>query len=162
MMKKLKYNPNDHYQLNAPLLIVGVIIGLIFGLIYKSTTLLIMFPMLSQYRWLADLMKRVVFHDQIQALNRLTSSATLGDRRDNYTKGRYKDVVKYALEMYETDYLLYIDANGITNTRHLMDLAEEVGAAFHHPAYLQDINNGVVVYRIDLSRDKSYINESNF
>lgn len=151
-MNKLNYDPNQHFKLNTSLLVTGVVLGIIAGFIYRSALLLVLIPALSQYQWLIDLGKRVIFRDQIQSLDRLTNSASLADKRDNYTNGRYRDAVKYTLDMTndDTHYLLYIDANGISNTRHLRDLAEEVGAAFHHPAYLQDVSNGVVVYWIDL------------
>lgn len=163
-MNKFTYDPNQHFQINTSLLVISVILGIILGFIYHSALLMILLPILSQYQWLIDLGKRVIFRDQIQALDRLTNSASLADQRDEYTKGRYRDVVKYILEMANdnTHYLLYIDANGVTNTRHLQDLAEEVGAAFHHPAYLQDIYNGYVIYWIDIKRGKNKVHSYDF
>lgn len=161
----LTYDPNQHYRLNAGLLVIATIIGIILGTIYQTAMLVLVLPALSQYQWLFDLIKRVVYAKEISALDRLTNSASLADVRDNYTKGRYRDNVIYKLEKsYDsTHYLLYIDANGVKNTRHLSELAEEVGAAFHHPAYLQDICNGHVVYWIDLTNRRSVkVSENDF
>lgn len=163
---ELTYDPNRHYHLNASLLVIATIFGIILGTIYQTAVLVLVIPALSQFQWLIDLFKRVIFVKEISALDRLTNSASLADIRDNYTKGRYRDSVIYRLQKSydDTHYLLYINANGIKNTRHLSDLSEEVGAAFHSPAYLQDISNGYVVYWIDLTKSRKVkeVNESDF
>ena len=160
------YDPNQHYHLNAGLLVIATILGIILGMIYHTAMLILVIPALSQYQWLLDCGKRIIYAKEIEALDHLTNSASLADVRDNYTKGRYRDNVIYRLhKSYDaTHYLLYIDANGIQNTRHLTELAEEVGAAFYHPAYLQDICNGYVVYWIDLTnrRRNKAVNENDF
>lgn len=162
-MRKINYNPNDRYHLNASLLIVGVIIGTILGFSLGSATLLVFSPALSQYRWLIDRFNRIVFPDQIQALDRLTNAATLADKRDNYTIGRYRSTAKYTLDMSHSGYyLLSIDSNGITGTHNLNQLANEVGAAFHRPASLERLSNGVAVYRINLSMPRAKVNEHDF
>ena len=151
-MRTIKYNPNDHYHFNAALLVVGVIAGIILGFVFQSGLLLILVPVISQYQWLFDGLNRVVYSDQIKALDRLTNSAHLADNRDNYTIGRYRNAVSYKLDMSNTDYyLLTNNANGVSNTRRLQDLANEVGAAFHHSSYLESISNGTAVYKINFA-----------
>ncbi|MDE7040078.1 MAG: hypothetical protein K2O77_03850 [Limosilactobacillus sp.] len=162
-MNIIKYNPNDHFQLNAPLLVVGVIAGVILGFTFQSALLLILIPIISQYKWLIGGFNRIIYADQIQALDRLTNSAKLADKRDNYTIGRYRNAVNYTLDMTNPRYyLLTVDANGVTNTRNLQELANEVGAVFHHSANLEIVNNGRAVYRINLVAQRGNINESNF
>lgn len=151
-MRTIKYNPNDHYHFNAALLVVGVIVGIVLGFAFQSGLLLILVPIVSQYQWLLDCLKRVVYADQIKALDRLTNSAHLADNRDNFAIGRYRSSVTYTLHMTNSDYyLLTIDANGVSNTRRLQDLANEVGAAFHHSSYLESISNGTAVYKINFA-----------
>lgn len=151
-MRTIKYNPNDHYHFNAALLVVGVIVGIFLGFAFQSGLLLILVPIVSQYQWLLDCLKRVVYADQIKALDRLTNSAHLADNRDNFAIGRYRSSVTYTLDMTNSDYyLLTIDANGVSNTRRLQDLANEVGAAFHHSSYLESISNGTAVYKINFA-----------
>ncbi|WP_431462931.1 hypothetical protein QU408_01330 [Lactobacillus crispatus] len=151
-MRTIKYNPNDHYHFNAALLVVGVIVGIVLGFAFQSGLLLIFVPIVSQYQWLLDCLKRVVYADQIKALDRLTNSAHLADNRDNFAIGRYRSSVTYTLDMINSDYyLLTIDANGVSNTRRLQDLANEVGAAFHHSSYLESISNGTAVYKINFA-----------
>lgn len=151
-MRTIKYNPNDHYHFNAALLVVGVIVGIVLGFAFQSGLLLILVPIVSQYQWLLDCLKRVVYADQIKALDRLTNSAHLADNRDNFAIGRYRSSVTYTLDMINSDYyLLTIDANGVSNTRRLQDLANEVGAAFHHSSYLESISNGTAVYKINFA-----------
>lgn len=151
-MRTIKYNPNDHYHFNAALLVVGVIVGIVLGFAFQSGLLLILMPVVSQYQWLLDCLKRVVYADQIKALDRLTNSAHLADNRDNFAIGRYRSSVTYTLDMTNSDYyLLTIDANGVSNTRRLQDLANEVGAAFHHSSYLESISNGTAVYKINFA-----------
>lgn len=151
-MRTIKYNPNDHYHFNAALLVVGVIVGIVLGFAFQSGLLLILVPIVSQYQWLLDCLKRVVYADQIKALDRLTNSAHLADNRDNFAIGRYRSSVTYTLGMTNSDYyLLTIDANGVSNTRRLQDLANEVGAAFHHSSYLESISNGTAVYKINFA-----------
>lgn len=151
-MRTIKYNPNDHYHFNAALLVVGVIVGIVLGFAFQSGLLLILVPIVSQYQWLLDCLKRVVYADQIKALDRLTNSAHLADNRDNFAIGRYRSSVTYTLDMTNSDYyLLTIDANGVSNTRRLQDLANEVGAAFHHSSYLESISNGTAVYKINFA-----------
>ena len=162
-MQTIKYNPNDHFQLNAPLLVIGVIAGIILGFIFQSGLLLVLIPISSQYKWVFDGLKRIVYSDQIKALDRLTNSAGLADKRDNYTVGRYRRAANYTLDMTNSSYyLLTIDANGVSNTRHLQDFANEVGAAFHHSANLEDVSNGRAVYRINITRSQRRLNESDF
>lgn len=61
-------------------------------------------------------------------------------------------VVQLLTHMINSDYyLLTIDANGVSNTRRLQDLANEVGAAFHHSSYLESISNGTAVYKINFA-----------
>lgn len=151
-MRTIKYNPNDHYHFNAALLVVGVIVGIVLGFAFQSGLLLILVPIVSQYQWLLDCLKRVVYADQIKALDRLTNSAHLADNRDNFAIGRYRSSVTYTLDMTNSDYyLLTIDANGVSNTRRLQDLANEVGAAFHHSSCLESISNGTAVYKINFA-----------
>lgn len=151
-MRTIKYNPNDHYHFNAALLVVGVIVGIVLGFAFQSGLLLILVPIVSQYQWLLDCLKRVVYADQIKALDRLTNSAHLADNRDNFAIGQYRSSVTYTLDMTNSDYyLLTIDANGVSNTRRLQDLANEVGAAFHHSSYLESISNGTAVYKINFA-----------
>lgn len=151
-MRTIKYNPNDHYHFNAALLVVGVIVGIVLGFAFQSGLLLILVPIVSQYQWLLDCLKRVVYADQIKALDRLTNSAHLADNRDNFAIGRYRSSVTYTLDMTNSDYyLLTIDANGVSNMRRLQDLANEVGAAFHHSSYLESISNGTAVYKINFA-----------
>lgn len=151
-MRTIKYNPNDHYHFNAALLVIGVIVGIVLGFAFQSGLLLILVPIVSQYQWLLDCLKRVVYADQIKALDRLTNSAHLADNRDNFAIGRYRSSVTYTLDMTNSDYyLLTIDANGVSNTRRLQDLANEVGAAFHHSSYLESISNGTAVYKINFA-----------
>lgn len=151
-MRTIKYNPNDHYHFNAALLVVGVIVGIVLGFAFQSGLLLILVPIVSQYQWLLDCLKRVVYADQIKALDRLTNSAHLADNRDNFAIGRYRSSVTYTLDMTNSDYyLLTIDANSVSNTRRLQDLANEVGAAFHHSSYLESISNGTAVYKINFA-----------
>lgn len=148
-MRTIKYNPNDHYHFNAALLVVGVIVGIVLGFAFQSGLLLILVPIVSQYQWLLDCLKRVVYADQIKALDRLTNSAHLADNRDNFAIGRYRSSVTYTLDMINSDYyLLTIDANGVSN---IQDLANEVGAAFHHSSYLESISNGTAVYKINFA-----------
>lgn len=162
-MRMLKYNPNDHFQLNAPLLVTGVIAGIILGFTFHSASLLILMPIVSQYKWLIDCFNRIVYSDQIKALDRLTNSAGLSDKRDNYTVGRYRSAVNYTLDMsHASYYLLTIDANGVSNTRHLQEIANEVGAAFHYSANLERISNGEAVYRINITQSQGQVNESDF
>ncbi|MCH3997575.1 MAG: hypothetical protein LKE67_08710 [Lactobacillus amylovorus] len=162
-MRIIRYNPNDHYHFNAALLIAGVILGIILGFIFQSSLLLILVPVISQYRWLLDELNRIIYSGQIEALNRLTNSAKLVDKRDNYTIGRYRNAVNYTLDMTNKDYyLLSIDANGVTNTCHLQELATEVGAAFHHSANLEKLNNGVAVYKINLLVSQVKVSEDDF
>lgn len=162
-MRTIKYNPNDHYHFNAALLVIGVIVGIVLGFAFQSGLLLILMPVVSQYQWLLDELNRIVYADQIKALDRLTNSAKLADNRDNFAIGRYRSSVDYTLDMSNTDYyLLTIDANGVSNTRHLQELANEVGAAFHHSANLESIANGIAIYKINLVRSKGNINESDF
>ena len=149
-MRTIKYNPNDHYHFNAALLVVGVIVGIVLGFAFQSGLLLILMPVVSQYQWLLDELNRFVYADQIKALDRLTNSAKLADNRDNFAIGRYRSSVNYTLDMTNSDYyLLTIDANGVSNTRRLQDLANEVGAAFHHSSYLESISNGTAIYKIN-------------
>lgn len=151
-MRTIKYNPNDHYHFNAALLVVGVIVGIVLGFAFQSGLLLILMPVVSQYQWLLDELNRFVYADQIKALDRLTNSARLADNRDNFAIGRYRSSVNYTLDMTNSDYyLLTIDANGVSNTRRLQDLANEVGAAFHHSSYLESISNGTAVYKINFA-----------
>lgn len=151
-MRTIKYNPNDHYHFNAALLVVGVIVGIVLGFAFQSGLLLILMPVVSQYQWLLDELNRFVYADQIKALDRLTNSAKLADNRDNFAIGRYRSSVNYTLDMTNSDYyLLTIDANGVSNTRRLQDLANEVGAAFHHSSYLESISNGTAVYKINFT-----------
>lgn len=151
-MRTIKYNPNDHYHFNAALLVVGVIVGIVLGFAFQSGLLLILMPVVSQYQWLLDELNRFVYADQIKALDRLTNSAHLADNRDNFAIGRYRSSVTYTLDMTNSDYyLLTIDANGVSNTRRLQDLANEVGAAFHHSSYLESISNGTAVYKINFA-----------
>lgn len=162
-MRTIKYNPNDHYHFNAALLVIGVIVGIVLGFAFQSGLLLILMPVVSQYQWLLDELNRIVYADQIKALDRLTNSAKLADNCDNFAIGRYRSSVDYTLDMSNTDYyLLTIDANGVSNTRHLQELANEVGAAFHHSANLESVANGIAVYKINLVRSKGNINESDF
>lgn len=162
-MRIIRYNPNDHYHFNAALLVAGVIVGIILGFIFQSGLLLILVPVISQYRWLLDKLNRIIYSVQIEALNRLTNSAKLVDKRDNYTIGRYRNAVKYTLDMTNKDYyFLSIDANGVTNTRHLQELATEVGAAFHHSANLESVSNGVAVYKINLLVSQVKVSEDDF
>lgn len=162
-MNIINYNPNDHFQLNAPLLVIGVIVGIILGFSFQSGFLLILSPIVSQYKWLIDGFNRIIYADQIKALDRLTNSAKLADKRDNYTIGRYRNAVNYTLDMTNPRYyLLAVDANGVTNTRNLQELANEVGAAFHHSANLETVSNGRAVYRINLVAQRGSIDESNF
>ncbi|MCP9330315.1 hypothetical protein MU859_10615 [Lactobacillus kefiranofaciens subsp. kefirgranum] len=162
-MRMLKYNPNDHFQLNAPLLVTGVIAGIILGFTFHSASLLILMPIVSQYKWLIDCFNRIVYSDQIKALDRLTNSAKLADKRDNYTIGRYRNAVNYMLDMSNPRYyLLAVDANGVTNTRNLRELANEVGAAFHHSANLESVSNGKAVYRINITQSQGQVSESDF
>lgn len=162
-MLKVKYNPNDRFHFSAGLLVVGVIIGIILGFSFHSATLLVLCPVLSQYRWLINTFNRIIYSNQIESLDRLTNSAKLADKRDNYTVGRYRNSVIYTLDMGHDDYyLLSIDANGVSNTRNLEDLANEVGAAFHRPASLERLSNGVAVYRINLSMPRTKVNEHDF
>lgn len=159
----LKYNPNDHFHLNAKLLVIGVIMGIILGFTFESIFVLILVPLISQYKWLIDVTKRIIYPSQIKALDWLTNSANLADNKDNYSVGRYRNAVTYTLDMTNAwYYLLKIDARGVRNTRRLQDLAYEVGAAFQHPAYLQDVTNGSVEYRIDLTTVTRSIHESDF
>ena len=163
VMRIIRYDPNDHYHFNAALLVAGVIVGIILGFIFQSILLLILVPVISQYRWLLDELNRIIYSDQIEALNRLTNSAKLVDKRDNYTIGRYRNAVNYTLDMTNKDYyLLSIDANGVTNTLHLQELATEVGAAFHHSANLESLSNGVVVYKINLLVSQVKVSEDDF
>ncbi|MDK6502074.1 hypothetical protein [Lactobacillus crispatus] len=151
-MRTIKYNPNDHYHFNAALLVVGVIVGIVLGFAFQSGLLLILMPVVSQYQWLLDELNRFVYADQIKALDRLTNSAKLADNRDNFAVGRYRSSVNYTLDMSNADYyLLTIDANGVSNTHRLQDLANEVGAAFHHSSYLESISNGTAVYKINFA-----------
>lgn len=151
-MRTIKYNPNDHYHFNAALLVVGVIVGIVLGFAFQSGLLLILMPVVSQYQWLLDELNRFVYADQIKALDRLTNSAKLADNRDNFAIGRYHSSVNYTLDMTNSDYyLLTIDANGVSNTRRLQDLANEVGAAFHHSSYLESISNGTAIYKINFA-----------
>lgn len=151
-MRTIKYNPNDHYHFNAALLVVGVIVGTVLGFAFQSGLLLILMPVVSQYQWLLDELNRFVYADQIKALDRLTNSAKLADNRDNFAIGRYRSSVNYTLDMTNSDYyLLTIDANGVSNTRRLQDLANEVGAAFHHSSYLESISNGTAIYKINFA-----------
>lgn len=151
-MRTIKYNPNDHYHFNAALLVIGVIVGIVLGFAFQSGLFLILAPVISQYKWLWDELTRVVYADQIKALDRLTNSAKLADNRDNFAIGRYRSSVNYTLDMSNADYyLLTIDANGVSNTRRLQDLANEVGAAFHHSSYLESISNGTAVYKINFA-----------
>ncbi|KWU03164.1 hypothetical protein AAA431_01420 [Lactobacillus crispatus] len=151
-MRTIKYNPNDHYHFNAALLVVGVIVGIVLGFAFQSGLLLILMPVVSQYQWLLDELNRFVYADQIKALDRLTNSAKLADNRDNFAIGRYRSSVNYTLDMTNSDYyLLTIDANGVSNTRRLQDLANEVGAAFHHSSYLESISNGTAIYKINFA-----------
>lgn len=162
-MRIIRYNPNDHYDFNAALLVAGVIVGIILGFIFQSSLLLILVPVISQYRWLLDDLNRIIYSDQIEALNRLTNSAKLVDKRDNYTIGRYRNAVNYTLDMTNKDYyLLSIDANGVTNTRHIQELATEVGAAFHHSTNLKSLSNGVAVYKINLLISQVKVSEDDF
>lgn len=162
-MRKINYNPNDRYHLNASLLITSVIIGTILGFSLGSATLLVLSPALSQYRWLIDRFNRIIFPEQIRALDRLTNSAALADRRDNYTIGRFRANAKYILDMSHSGYyLLSIDSNGITGTRNLNQVANEVGAAFHRPASLESLSNGIAVYRINLSVPKVKVHDDDF
>lgn len=162
-MRMLKYNPNDHFQLNAPLLVIGVIAGIILGFTLHSASLLIFLPIISQYKWLIDCCNRIVYSNQIKALDRLTNSAKLADKRDNYTIGRYRNAVNYMLDMTNPGYyLLTVDSNGVTNTRNLRELANEVSAAFHYSANLQSVSNGKAIYRINIIQSKGQVNESDF
>ncbi|HIX35481.1 MAG TPA: hypothetical protein H9856_03640 [Candidatus Limosilactobacillus merdigallinarum] len=162
-MRTIKYNPNDHYHFNAALMVMGVIVGIVLGFVFQSGVLLILATVISQYKWLLDELNKIFYADQIKALDRLTNSAKLADNRDNFAIGRYRSSVNYTLDMSNTDYyLLTIDANGVSNTRHLQELANEVGAAFHHSANLESVANGIAVYKINLVRSKGNINESDF
>lgn len=105
-MRTIKYNPNDHYHFNAALLVVVVIVGIVLGFTFQSGLLLILVPIVSQYQRLLDCLKRVVYADQIKALDRLTNSAHLADNRDNYTIGRYCSAVSYTLDMSNANYYL--------------------------------------------------------
>lgn len=159
----IKYNPNDRYKLNAPLLVVGVILGIILSFTFHSALLLILILIISQYAWLTDYLKRFLYAEQIRALDRLTNSANLADKSDGYSIGRYRYAVNYVLDMTNRDYyLLAINANGITRTRNLQDLANEVGAAFHHSANLENIENGIATYRINLHTGKGIVHDSDF
>ena len=162
-MSIIKYNPNDHFQLSAPLLVIGVIVGIVLSFTFRSSLCLFLFPIISQYKWLIDEFNRIVYSDQVKALDRLTNSASLADKRDNYTIGRYRSAVNYTLDMSNTNYyLLTIDANGVSTTRNLQDLASEVGAAFHRAASLESLSNGVAVYRISLLASKAGVKENDF
>lgn len=161
-MMTIHYDPNRHYQLNATLLVFGVIFGLIFGFVSHSAVPMLLLPVLSQYKWLGDVAKRQLFPTHIAALERLTNSAGLADSRDNYSNGRYRAVVHYTLKMDADHDVLTIDANGISNSRHIANLASDVGAAFHHPAYLLSVSNGIAVYRIEKSKEIRHVNENDF
>lgn len=162
-MCKINYNPNNRYHLNAALLVIGVIAGIILGFSFNSSTLLVLSSVFSQYKWLIDRFNRLLFPEQIQALDRLTNSAALADRRDNYTIGRFRANARYILDISHSNYyLLSIDSNGVTGTWKLNQLANEVGAAFYRPASLESISNGMAVYRINLSGPKAMVRENDF
>lgn len=157
-MKKLKYDPNRHYRLNGLMLMIGVILGLFLCFIYHRTFFLIAFIIISQYQWLIDLLQRLIYVEEINALDRLTNSAGLADRKDEYTVGRYRSSVVYTLEFFENKYILTITANGITNSKKLGELSNDIGAAFYKAAYLIDRGNGFAIYEITIKPNdvKSY------
>lgn len=162
-MLKFKYDPNAEFHLNATFLIISVVLGIFLSIFLNSALVLVLLSIVSQYNWLCNVSKKIIFRKQIQALDRLTNSAKLADKNDNYTPGRYRAVVKYLLDMTNSEYyLLAIDANGISNTRHLAEIANEVGAAFHKPAYLDSIHNGVAIYRINITIPNTGVDDSDF
>lgn len=163
MYNRFNFDPNQHYKLNAPLLVLSVIVGLVIGIIIRSSIPLILLPVLSQYKWIKDLIIRFENKDDIKAIARLSNSAKLTDKADARTVGRYKATATYDIEDYSSYKLIKINANGVRSTRVLDSLANDVAAAFHKPAYLIKIENGIATYRIDMKGGTSrHVNESNF
>lgn len=163
-MKKIDFNVNDHYKLRCFTLIVGVIMGLIFGFITGSVIPMILLPVVSQYAWIIDWVKRITYKEDIQSLIKLTDSAVLYNPPDRYSKGRYGRAVNYHLEHFNQSgyYLLRIEANGIRNSTKLDSLAADISSAFGHPAYLVENSPGYIVYRIDLKRRAPQVHEDEF
>ncbi|XKU95160.1 hypothetical protein R0Q57_00150 [Lactobacillus acidophilus] len=160
----MNFNVNDRYKLNAATLVIGVIMGLIFGFATGSTIPLVLLPLLSQFSWISDCVKRVLFKDDVQALIKLTDSATLYNSADRFSRGRYGRAVNYHLERHEQEgyYLLKIEANGIKGSTKLDSLAGDVTSAFGHPAFIVEQGPGYATYRIDIERKVPRVNENDF
>lgn len=160
----MRFNVNDLYKFNSTLLVVGVILGIIVGFMSSSTIPVVLIPILTQIKWLSDLVKRIVYKEETQALIRLTDSAVLYNPPDNYSVGRYGRAVNYKLDRYAYNgyYLLRIESNGIKNTKKINELAADVSAAFKHPAYLMELGNGYAIYRIDIKKANQHVSEDEF
>lgn len=162
-MNRYSFDPNEHYKVNGFLLTVSVIIGLIAGMLMHSAFPLILLPVLSQYKWIKDLIIRMVYRDDIKAIGRLANSAKLTDKADNHTIGRYRAAAGYEVEDYGDYKLIKINANGVTSTKSLDSLANDVAAAFHRSAYLVKLENGIATYRIDVKGGISnHVDENDF
>ena len=146
MLNKITYRPDR--SLKAGMLVVGVILGLIVAFITGKARFLLILP--------------VLYPDEIKSLERLVTSARLTDTADNHTLGWYRASAILTLSMYTNYYELKINANGISNTTNIDKLANQVGSAFHHSAYLTRISNGYATYRIDLRNRKQRIHDNDF
>ncbi|PMD73046.1 hypothetical protein [Companilactobacillus nuruki] len=157
---KIRYYP-DH-AIKAGLLVIGVLLGLIFGFSTHKAIWFLILPLLSQYHLSISVIEGILFPSEMEALHRLVTSAHLTDRADNHTLTWYRASAVLTLDMRDGYNLLKIDANGISNTTNINQLAMQVGAAFHHSAYLTDTGNGYAIYRIDLNHKHQRINNYDF
>lgn len=160
MFKKITYNP-DH-AIKAGMLVVGVTIGLIISFISGRVIYLLLLPIISQYHLVFFGIQTFLYPNEIKSLQRLVTSANLTDKADRYTMTWYRASAILTLQMLSDHYILIINANGINNTTNIDKLANEVGSAFHHSAFLTKVGNGYAAYRIDLTNHYQEVRDSDF
>ena len=160
MLNKITYRPDR--SLKAGMLVAGVIVGLVVAFLTGKARFLLILPVLSQYELLIFMFQNVLYPDEIKSLERLVTSARLTDTADSHTLGWYRASAILTLKMHTNFYELKINANGISNTTNIDKLANQVGSAFHHSAYLTRISNGYATYRIDLRNRKQRIHDNDF
>ncbi|MBP2057308.1 hypothetical protein J2Z60_000472 [Lactobacillus colini] len=159
----MRFNIDDHYHLNGFLLTVGTVIGLVLVGFTHSIIPLVICAAASQYKWISDLLNRLIHPDDVKALEKISTSGKLADNKDSYTFGRYKDAANFKVKRFSSHILISIDPNGIKNAENITDLAGVISDAYGRPAYLVKRKPGLVVYRIDLEdTQKEKVSEDDF
>ena len=160
MFNKIVYRP-DH-ALKLGVLTVSIIIGLIIAFITDKAIFLFLLSMLSQYHLLLFAFQYIFYTKEIKALERLVTSAGLTDKADKYTTTWYRASALLTLSIEKDCYILTVNANGISNTTNIDKLANEVGSAFHHSAFLTKVGTGYATYHIDLNHNYQEVHDSEF